>query len=247
MLRLRKAVVFDMDDTLFLEYQYVLSGFRHIAGLVAQDACRTPEEIFAFLTKLTKRTELRGRVLDALLEVYPRIGIAWSISRLIDEYRSHIPRISLFRGVAPMLSELRRAGAYLSVITDGASASQHRKAEALKLPKRMDLLIVTDDQGIEYRKPHPDAFRRISETVGCDPDACVYVGDNPVKDFIAPRKLGWKTIRIRLPRQLHANVEPIGLEYAPSTECRSIIEMRSALMTWLTETGNSNKARLLPA
>ena len=26
---------------------------------------------------------------------------------------------------------------------------------------------------------------------------CVYVGDNVAKDFVAPRRLGWKTVRIR--------------------------------------------------
>jgi len=241
--RLLKAVVFDMDDTLFLEHEYVLSGFRHIAGLVAESARSSPDEIFAFLNASAEKSENRGRILDTLVEEYPSLGRAWSVNRLIEEYRCHIPRIGLFRGAASMLSELRRAGAHLAVITDGASQSQHRKAEALELARRVDLLIVTDDQGIECRKPNPYAYRKVSETFGCGPDACVYVGDNPAKDFLAPRELGWKTIRIRFPKQLHAKVEPLDPQAAPSIECGSIAQLRSLLMAWLSEAMNSNGAR----
>lgn len=241
--RLPKAVVFDMDDTLFLERDYVLSGFRHIAGRVAESARSSPEEIFAFLTATAEKKEHRGRVLDILVESNPSLGLAWSASQLIEEYRSHIPKIGLFRGAAAMLSELRRAGAHLAIITDGASQSQHRKAEALGLDGRVDLLLVTDDRGIEYRKPDPYAFRKVSETFGCGPEACVYVGDNPAKDFLAPRELGWKTIRIRLPKQLHAHSEPLGSQAAPSIECGSIAQLRLLLMAWLSEAMNFNGAR----
>ena len=243
--RLPKAVVFDMDDTLYLEHEYVLSGFRHIAGLVAESARSSPDEIFVFLNAMAEKSEHRGRILDTLVEAYPSLGLAWSVSRLVEEYRCHIPRIGFLRGAASMLSELRRAGAHLAVITDGASQSQHRKAGALELAGRIDLLIVTDDQGIEYRKPNPYAYRRVSETFGCDPDACVYVGDNPAKDFLAPRELGWKTIRIRFPKQLHAKVEALDSVATPSIECGSIAQLRSLLMAWLSETINFNGARSL--
>ena len=35
------------------------------------------------------------------------------------------------------------------------------------------------------------------ETFAGRPDGFVYVADNPRKDFIAPRALGWRTVRIR--------------------------------------------------
>jgi putative hydrolase of the HAD superfamily len=233
-----------MDDTLYLEHEYVLSGFRHIAGLVATDARRSPEDIFAFLDASTSKREHKGHNLDLLLEDYPGLRSVWSVSRLIEEYRSHNPTISLLPGVRSMLSDLRDAGAYLAVITDGASQSQHRKAEALQLATQVNLVIVTDDHGIEYRKPHPYAYRKVSETFGCEPGACVYIGDNPAKDFLAPRVLGWDTVRIRFPNQLHAQAEPPAPEAAPRFECGAIAQLHALLISWLTESHPSAKQRL---
>jgi putative hydrolase of the HAD superfamily len=34
----------------------------------------------------------------------------------------------------------------------------------------------------------------------------VYVADNPIKDFAGPRRLGWRTVRIRRPGGLHADL-----------------------------------------
>jgi putative hydrolase of the HAD superfamily len=35
----------------------------------------------------------------------------------------------------------------------------------------------------------------------------VYVADNPAKDFVAPRALGWATVRVRRAGSLHQRVE----------------------------------------
>jgi putative hydrolase of the HAD superfamily len=236
-------VVFDMDDTLYFEHEYVLSGFRHIAGLVATYARESQEGIFDFLKESATKPEHRGHNLDFLLEEYPGLRSVWNVSSLIEEYRRHDPTISLFPGVSYMLSDLRNAGAYLGVITDGSSLSQHRKVEALQLARQVDMVIVTEDYGTEYRKPNPYAYRKVSDTFGCEPDACVYVGDNPAKDFLAPRVLGWDTIRIRFPNQLHAKVEPLVPEDAPNVECGGIMELRSLLMCWLTESHFPLEAR----
>jgi putative hydrolase of the HAD superfamily len=224
-----------MDDTLYLELEYVLSGFRHIAGLVAADARESQEGIFAFLKESTTKPEHKGHNLDFLFEQYPGLAPAWSVSSLIEEYRRHKPTISLLPGVPSMLSDLRNAGACLAIITDGSSQSQHRKAEALQLARQVDMVIVTDDHGAEYRKPNPYAYRRVSQTFGCEPDACIYVGDNPAKDFLAPRALGWDTVRIRFANQLHAKAEPLAPEAAPKVECGGIMELRGLLIAWLSE------------
>jgi putative hydrolase of the HAD superfamily len=230
-----KTVVFDMDDTLYLEHEYVLSGFRHIAGLIAKDAQVPADDVFAFLVTSTTKNEHRGHHLDLLFEEYPGLRCAWSASRLIEEYRCHNPTISLLPSVPSMLSELRAAGAHLAVITDGASQSQHRKATALELERHVDMVIVTDDYSIEYRKPHPFAYLKVLERFGCEPGDCVYIGDNPAKDFFAPRALGWDSVRIRLPNQLHAEAEPLVPEAAPRVECRDILELRRLLRSRLSQ------------
>jgi hypothetical protein len=42
--------------------------------------------------------------------------------------------------------------------------------------------------GFEYSKPHPRAFTQMRQVANCAPEACVYIADNPKKDFIAPNR-----------------------------------------------------------
>ncbi|MDR3774422.1 MAG: HAD family hydrolase [Terracidiphilus sp.] len=241
-----KAVVFDLDDTLYLEQDYVLSGFRHLSGLVAADAESSPQQILSFLNTSAADPRNQGHILDLLLTEYPGLRTAWDACRLIEEYRCHTPTISLLPGVEPMLSELRAAGVRLGVITDGASESQHRKARALGLATLVDMLIVTDDKGIEYRKPHPYAYLYVAERFGLEPAACAYVGDNPAKDFLAPRRLGWETVRIRLSYQLHEAAEPLSPEAAPRVESRGMMELRCFLISRLSPTSAKKPVQSFP-
>ena len=48
----------------------------------------------------------------------------------------------------------------------------------------------------------------LTKKLGVKPAQCVYVGDNPEKDFIAPNKLGFKTIQIVRPRGVHCKKQP---------------------------------------
>ena len=194
---------------------------------------RTPEEILAFLTAIAVVPQYRGHILDLLCEEYPGIARVWQVDRLVEEYHNHTPKISLLPGIASLLSDLRADGAHLAVITDGVSHSQHRKVKALRLAELVDMIVVTDDKGLEYRKPHPYAFQSVSQRFGHQSSGYVYIGDNPLKDFIAPRRLGWETVRLRMRNQLHEAAEPLAAEAAPRVECRSVAALRIFLTSRL--------------
>jgi putative hydrolase of the HAD superfamily len=38
-----------------------------------------------------------------------------------------------------------------------------------------------------------------------EPEECVYVGDNPAKDFFPALQLGWKTVRYRAPDGIYSS------------------------------------------
>jgi putative hydrolase of the HAD superfamily len=44
----------------------------------------------------------------------------------------------------------------------------------------------------------------IQDALGAAPERCIYIGDNPAKDFRAPKALGWRTLRVRHPQGEHA-------------------------------------------
>jgi hypothetical protein len=52
------------------------------------------------------------------------------------------------------------------------------------------------------------------------------VADNPAKDFVAPHRLGWRTVRVRRPDSLHADV-PSGADV--DAEIASLDDLDTAL------------------
>lgn len=195
------GVVFDLDDTLILERDYVSSGFLAIAQAVTPDTAVTPAEVYGKLWN-DFRAGVRGHAFDELLATYPEIAERWAVPRLVEIYREHSPQIRLIPGMGALVDALLARGLRFGVISDGPLSSQAAKAAAIGLSELADPLILTDAWGREFWKPHPRAFRQVEEAWGLSGRALCYVADNPAKDFGAPAELGWRTVRLRLPEQL---------------------------------------------
>jgi putative hydrolase of the HAD superfamily len=193
-------IVFDMDDTLYLELDFVRSGFRAVDDWLAAEL--RVDGFFAIAWHLLEGGQ-RARVFDDALAA---LGVAAGpglIPSLVEVYRGHRPTIQLAPDAARALE--RHAGRdRLALLTDGYLATQERKIEALGLRSCCDPVIITDQWGRDYWKPHPRGFMAIQSRFEREPADFVYVGDNPGKDFLGPKALGWKTIRIRRAGGLHA-------------------------------------------
>jgi len=223
------VIVFDMDDTLYLERDYVRSGFRHVAEKVANTIGIAPRRIAAFLNHTVSDLNCRGNNFDLLLEKYPAIAQTWTIPSLVREYRLHIPSISMLPGMSSLLEELRSLGAHLAIITDGFPESQSRKLQALQAADKVDKVIITDEYGMAFRKPNSHSYVQVMSHFRSSPAACIYIGDNPVKDFLAPRAIGWLTVRLRQRHQLHAAVEPPTRMATAHIELHTVAQLRNFL------------------
>lgn len=217
-----KAVVFDLDDTLYLEREYVFSGFRHVARHIAEKMDIVPEEAVWGFLKETFEEGIRGRSFDLLLERWPEIGSLVALSDLIFAYREHLPEIRFQAGMEPLLSDLRDSGVLLGVISDSPLVAQSQKVKALGLSKKMDEVILTDAWGKEFWKPCERAFAYLEDKWDLPSSQMVYIGDNPKKDFFPGNRRGWATLRLRIHGQEHFYLEPNSGEFAPSMEFNSV-------------------------
>lgn len=204
------VVVLDLDDTLYLERDYVRSGFAHVAAWLERQSGWRHEDAVAYADCCWSRFEagVRGTIFDDAWQSLSLPYPAPSVSDLVHEYRRHLPQIRLLPDAHRALRRLAAACCQLWIVTDGPLTSQRQKLTALDLPRRTSGIICTDQWGREYWKPHPRAFEVIQRRTGVGANQCVYVGDHPGKDFIAPRQLGWSTIRVRRPGGLHERREP---------------------------------------
>jgi putative hydrolase of the HAD superfamily len=219
------CVAFDLDDTLYLERSYVLSGFR-AAGVWAETELGIPDLTERALHEFESGG--RGKVFNRVLAGYGFFD-RHVLGRLVQVYRSHTPSIALLPDATQCLRALR-PHAYLALITDGPAAAQREKVRALGLHHGMDLVVLTGAWGQEFSKPNPRAFAYVQQRFAVPPECCVYIGDNPAKDFITPRRLGWRTVRVRREGGLHCRRKP-KTGYEAERECGDLTPVPAMLIS----------------
>lgn len=193
------VLVFDLDDTLYLERDYVESGLRAV-GVWASQQLAIPDLADPMLHLF--RTGSRGHIFDEALALAGYRGKPDVISRMLSVYRQHSPRIALAEDAMRLLAD-RPPRTGFAIITDGYRDAQKRKLRALGLTdRRIDLAICTDRWGRAAWKPAHRAFNYVQDFFGLPSAAFCYVADNMDKDFQAPSALGWEVIAIDRPNRL---------------------------------------------
>ena len=223
------GLVFDLDDTLYWERDYVRSGFKAVAASVT-DSAQDADALSAHL-QAGFDAGRRGSAFDDLLVAFPGLSGRTSVGDMVRTYRAHAPDVRLDPSVTGVLDELTRRGSRLGIVTDGPLVSQRAKANALGLTRWFDPIVCTDALPPGSAKPAAIAFERIEAAWGMAGAMLAYIADNPEKDFAAPRRLGWRTVRLRDPRQLRATIEPIEIAFAPETEIEHLTDLVAALTT----------------
>lgn len=184
-----ELVIFDLDDTLYSEKEYVKSGYNKIAQAFPQVKDMAGKLWTAFLEG--------KKAIDEVLRA-ERLLTKENLEKCLNIYRFQAPNIQLYDGVVEMLERFKASGKKLGLITDGRPEGQRAKIKALGIEKLFDSIIITDELGgAEYRKPCEKAFILTSERLGVSLEKCAYIGDNVNKDFIAPKKLGMKSIHFQ--------------------------------------------------
>lgn len=183
------AVIFDLDDTLYSEKQYIRSGYKKIAEYF--NIPDMEEEMWNCF-------ENGGKAIDEVLKAH---GLISKKEQALYIYRFQEPKISLYSGVGELLIRIKKKKK-IGIITDGRPEGQRAKLKALNI--NVDKVIITDELGgAEYRKPNPKAFEIMQKELNIEFEKMVYVGDNIKKDFIAPQKLGMKYIWFKNPDGLY--------------------------------------------
>ena len=183
MMQKSRVVVFDLDDTLYKEQDYLQSAYREIAARI-ESPCGL-EGIFDQMLKWWQEGE---NVFLRLIDTYT-LGL--SINDLLTIYRSHVPAIRFDEETKCLLDRLH-SYAVLGLITDGRSLTQRHKMEALGLSAYMAASDILISKETGFEKPSEEPFRHFMERYPSH--TYYYIGDNPAKDFVAPNHLGWTTI-----------------------------------------------------
>ncbi|MHC4116512.1 MAG: HAD family hydrolase [Planctomycetota bacterium] len=196
------VVVFDLDDTLYDEIEYCKSGFSAVAEFLANlpDA-PTAERIFSALWGQFNAGN-RTRTFNAALRELAISCDEERVRELLGVYRNHPPKITLPEQSRDVLDELK-AKYTLALLTDGFMPAQRLKVQALGIEGDFESIVYTEQLGREFWKPSTAGFEKIMLDLGARAENIVYIADNEEKDFIAPNKLGFSTVRLIRPAGIH--------------------------------------------
>jgi putative hydrolase of the HAD superfamily len=220
------TVVFDLDDTLFAESEYVISGFTAVDRWLIET-----QAVTAFAADATAlfKAGVRGTIFDQVLQRLAPFSGTITVAELVRVYREHTPNISPLPDASECLKWARKSF-NLALLTDGYASVQQKKIDALGIAAIFDCKILTDELGgRKFWKPNPAGFQKIMTRCPGESGGYVYVADNPHKDFIASRGLGWKSVRIRRPLGEHSRYEPTAEEMA-DREVKSLSELRDFIV-----------------
>ena len=167
-------LVFDLDDTLYPERQFAISGFAAAARWA--QANLGIDGLADQLLQLLDQGHLGNVFTIALARRLP-VHRPEDLAGLIDAYRTHDPILELFADASWALSHFAAQGK-LGLITDGTHRVQARKVAALGIGGHFAAIVYTDALGgRRFAKPHPEAYCRVEQALGRGGDTFVYVAD----------------------------------------------------------------------
>lgn len=174
------VMVFDLDDTLYNEMDYLRSAYIEIAMSFENNW----KPLFAKMYSLFRSKQ---DVFQYLHDVY---GV--EKKKLLTQYRLHKPALKPFNGVLDLFNNIKSNEGGICLITDGRVTTQTIKIEALGLKNYFDKIVISEQ--IKSEKPSEKNFKIIEESL--PGKKYTYIADNLRKDFISPNILGWDSIGV---------------------------------------------------
>ena len=179
----RKVVVFDLDDTLYKEVDYLKSAYREITTILETNYGLP--DVYDRLLEFWQNGE------NAFERIINENHLPLQVEDLLKMYRAHHPQITLEKDTRQVLDQLYQ-DYVLGIITDGRSLTQTNKIEALGLCAYIPEKNISISEETGFPKPSSEPFASFMQAY---PDSdYYYIGDNPSKDFVAPNQMGWTTV-----------------------------------------------------
>lgn len=190
-----RAIIFDLDDTLYPRRDFVLSGFSAVASDVEERW--GVNALFAFTYLCRALTDGRaGTEFQALCE---RHGIpTQEVAHFVNVFRLHRPDIQLPEISLSAIERLRRDRWRIGVLTNGLRDVQARKIDALGLAPMVDTVIFAEDVAA-HGKPAPEAFAAVLRALQVPASRAICVGDDLRCDVYGARAAGLRTVRLKTP------------------------------------------------
>ena len=193
------SVGFDVDGTLYDEFDFISQAYRGVARVIADYSHASESDVYEALCREWKqfgssKTTLFQDVYYMFSEEIPEDFVR----KCVAAFRSEPIELSLSAEAEEMLDELKNNNKDLFIVTDGNSELQRKKIAALGLEKWFseNSIAVSGDWGSKYQKPSPYMYETVLKR-NCN-QKTVYLGDRDIdKQFAENIKADFIRIKIQ--------------------------------------------------
>jgi len=210
-----KAVVFDLDGTLFDHDGAALTGLRAWLPTLGRTALSTAEaEALWFALEarhyqryvdrqVSHRQQRRDRTRDFLLGLGVSLSptdpgstdLTASLDQVFDGYlAAYTTAWRAYDDAAATLVRARAAGLSTAVLTNGDETQQRAKLRATGLLELAGPVFASS--ALPAAKPSPQAYDAVARQLGHDPAELLMVGDNPDADVAGATAAGWHAVHL---------------------------------------------------
>lgn len=188
---MKQVFVFDLDDTLHKEIEYLKTAYCLIAKELWAD------EWYGYYSQMLFDYYAGVNVFEKVITLRPDV----ELQGLLNMYRFGVHNLKLDEDVEDVLAALKADGVILGIVSDGRELTQLNKVKALGLTRFVDSDCIVINSDSRLFKPNPSGFDRLISSVNakCSDELIKYtfVGDNLQKDFIVPNLYGWDTVCLK--------------------------------------------------
>lgn len=194
-----KAVLFDIDDTLFPSTEFAERARLNAAqAMVAAGMGGSKEEVLAKLHEIVKkRGSNYGGHFDDLCGRFKCADPDRIVAAGIVAYHNTKSSIQPYPDAIRTLLELRDRGYYLGVASEGHGVKQWDKLIRLGLDHLFHGVFVTNEKAGGKTKAF---YSSVAKKIKFKPGEILMVGNNPEKDIKPAASAGMKVARVRLGR-----------------------------------------------
>lgn len=171
----KKAVIFDMDNTLIDRRKAFLRLCDYLIETYGTEYPFevTREELINYMI------EIDANGYGGLQNVIPKLSSVWKLPHSVEEFIEERNRIfgqltQLYPETLEVLETLKKKYK-IGMITNGYSSVQREKITIAKIGHYFDDIIVSGEE--EFEKPDPRIFLKACNNLGVAPEDAVYVGD----------------------------------------------------------------------
>lgn len=182
-----KAVIFDLDNTLYNEDDYFFEVFKTFCD-------KYELNLDEMVENFTDEFKLKSK--DYFEDILKKLDFYSSArqNELFEIYKNINCSLHLRKDAYEILDFLQKKDIKIALITNGDLQAQQNKVKTLNLQNF--IVIYAREFGKDCEKPHPISFLKTLKVLNLGPNEAIFVGDNPLTDIKGARNAKIKAYRL---------------------------------------------------